>query len=461
MRKALTRIIWAGAFLVTFATQAGIFDTTSFYDPKISSVCLQSAGLSMRQYTQNSMDTTLANGNFGTCTGSATLNCSSTPTFYSYDETANANGYNCSGKLLYQYQTWNVNSNGVSYNYLTTYQQATGNGFYGDGETCPPDEHLGHVYSVVDGDGNMQCYDPAELAEADTCEGLVDNNFHISKDPAIGCVVLDDGSKCPARSGFEIESNYPGSTPTYFYTTDLDADPTTCYTSEDGPTSEGTGTIPQPEGYCENIGGKVLMCNESESAICTDGVCPTGCGNVDFGEGSQFICIDDDTDSDGVPNYSDIDIDGDGIRNEDDEDWDGDGQNDTAYTGSGGGGGGGASAGEIKNVLTEQGDFSSDQFEANVDGKVNALNMQVDTLLESDTLKFQDAIEQNSLSSNLDVSSVFTSGCNATFSIPFSTEHIDICEAANKANPFLYVIFALSTFIFCTRQIINTVRGTD
>jgi hypothetical protein len=191
-----------------------------------------------------------------------------------------------------------------------------------NGETttiCPPDSHPSNTFTANVGDTKL-CFDPLDLGNRDSCPNSSnDGNYLLpagTNSSEKTCLDKDDGSRCSYTKYDDV------------YIADYES---SCYLGTDNSYDETGFNQPDPNGQCQYIGNGVTACPELESNVCTDGACLEGCGNVEFGGESAFMCLSDDTDSDGIGDYADPDIDGDGIANNEDLDADGDGADDPDY----------------------------------------------------------------------------------------------------------------------------------
>lgn len=414
--------------------------------------------------------------------------------------------------VYYEYRTsgGTVNSDGSKNQTYNSVQQSQVNGTKVEAPSCLNlDEDQGSSYSEShnvlgkNSDGVPGCYTPQSLADADTCElkdadGLYES--FISSESGVSCMEKsEDGSICPVKKNFEITSNASGNT-SYFYEYDANADPSTCY-------QQNTVEPPQPsplekdETFPSNIGdctvsNGINMCKENPINACdSNGNCLPGCGSIKFGEQQEFVCLSGDIDGDGIPDYQDRDKDGDGILNEDDLDSDGDGIEDPINTtpntlrtphqssieqllgqiaqntsgGTGGGSGTGATASqigesvaeEIEDKLVEQADFSGSEFEQSINAKIESTDTAIEEFLENNEKDLTNAFDESEFQGSFSSlkAALSPNGCSAQFGIPFTNSNLDLCEPASKAQPFLYVIFAISTFIYCMRRIQSTARS--
>ena len=348
-----------------------------------------------------------------------------------------------------------------------------------------------HIYQGENADGEPYCFTAQDLSDVATCDVNSPWLPVGSNNSQFQCLRLPDQSRC--RYEMKTANGQSWLQPT--------AEPDDCFTGNGTPYQAPSPDVEYPEGdTCQDIGNGTIACPENPANVCnSNGVCQSGCGTVVFGGESQFICLSSDTDGDGLGDYADPDIDGDGIRNEDDLDVDGDGQEDPNYIGnippsgelsnveyllgqianntrnnsSGGGSGSGPTANqigaavgsevgeEISERLTELADFSTSDYEQSVDNKIQQSEQAIDQFLSSDENDLTKAFDSNDFENSFtDLKNVFTNtGCTAQFSIPFTSKTLDLCEPASKAQPFLYVIFAISTFIYCVRRVQQTARS--
>lgn len=354
-----------------------------------------------------------------------------------------------------------------------------------------------NTYLGKKSDGTSRCYAPKDLADADTCEQKNSDGLYESfqtSESGVTCISKDDQSVCPVKKSFEITTS--GGNTSHFYDYNP-SQPESCYESnnigEDSTPPFENEELPEV-GECKLIGG-YSVCGESPINVCdSNGNCASGCGAVDVGNGPEFMCFSGDIDNDTIPDYLDRDKDGDGVLNEDDLDADGDGVEDSITTGSkvrsphqssveqllsqiaqntsggsGGGGGSGASAtqigesvaDELEEKLVEQSDFSGTEYEQSVNAKIEATDTAIDEFLEDNEKDLTNAFDESQFQSSFSTlkSTLSPTGCTAQYGIPFTNSTLDLCEPASKAQPFLYVIFAVSTFIYCMRRIQSTARS--
>lgn len=376
-----------------------------------------------------------------------------------------------------RYQSFNFNQTGP---YETTY-------------ACDPtSEHS--ITGTRTGDSHSVCFTPQSLADVDTCDVNSPWLPVGSSTDTFQCKTKPDGSRC--RYEMKQSNGQSWLQPT--------AEPDNCFTGNGSLYEEPDPAPTPPTGdECQEIGNGITACPENPANVCdSNGLCQTGCGTVAFAGEEHFMCLSSDTDGDGLGDYADPDIDGDGIHNDDDIDADGDGREDPVYpvgqnsnnvqhqsnvetllaqiaqNTNGSSNNGSNPSGpvptaeeigesvaeelgeELEEKLTELGDFSTTSFEQSVDSKVEDSNNAVNQFLESEDSDLTNAFDQSDFegSYNNFKTALSPTGCTADISIPFTSSKLDLCTPASKAQPFLYVIFAIATFIYCVRRIQTTVR---
>jgi hypothetical protein len=206
----------------------------------------------------------------------------------------------------------------------------------------------GHIYETKtacdknDIQHNGGCVPMVLVNEYDSCETVEEPVAYEplqSDGNGYGCVQKSDGSRCLVDSeGFEVKE-------ALIADSNGDVDVYTkqaCYPLDDShdkpqnlrfPPAFAAPNPPQNKpDVTDSTGcspfGNQLVCGADPNEVCIGGVCPSGCGSMDLGSGSEFVCFTADTDGDGVPDLNDPDIDGDGIMNHNDPDADGDGIDD-------------------------------------------------------------------------------------------------------------------------------------
>lgn len=349
-----------------------------------------------------------------------------------------------------------------------------------ESKQCPPDSFPTHTspYSVGE---DFKCYNPAQLDKEDSCNSQSGNEYltiHVSS-PS-GCFPQPDGSMCKYDAVDVGGGNE-------FYALDLEGD---CYDKDkDLPSLYGDPQDSPMNEECVDYGGGVLGCPANPSDVCSSGSsfaggsiqdCNTGCGMVN----DQFLCIDQDTDGDGLPDYNDPDIDGDGIANGDDLDSDGDGVDDPINGNSSGGGNGqgtgsgGANSVDLGPVVSElkkanksldeiTESFSTDHGlspdELNKDDRITELNndykLQMENFIAkgSEELGYVDTItfDNDGFAINLP-----NDGCTVyTIDVPrFTAYTIDLCQVSARTEPILYWLFAFLTGFYMFVRVNTTLR---
>jgi len=151
-----------------------------------------------------------------------------------------------------------------------------------DGSFAYPDNK--HMYTMQD--GTTQCFTAQALEDVDTCDSSTPDLLGTADSPAFTCYTKDDGSKC-AMSKYEVNGQYA-------YAQNLE--PSACYEGEiavnpyeDPTTTDLTGS------ECQPLGNGIRACPSDPSEVCNQstGVCNTGCGTYDIGDGPVFVCLQD------------------------------------------------------------------------------------------------------------------------------------------------------------------------
>lgn len=499
MKKALLTM---ALLVVPFFSRANIFDTASnSVEPKIIQSCeLSQTPQEKKAQWNNAVGHPRWIGNVKH--NSAATGITSTGTRYPSD------GY-CEVTYRISYTTSEYDNNGQLVRSYTNYSESMNgrsiiiSGVPVEAPQCMNLDSSGgtanqeNTYLGKKSDGTFRCYTPQDLADADTCEEKNSDGLYESfqtSESGVSCISKDDGSVCPVKKSFEITTS--GGNTSHFYDYNP-SQPQSCYQANNIG-EESTPPFENEElpdvGECKLIGG-YSVCGESPINVCdSNGNCSSGCGAVDVGDGPQFMCFSGDIDGDTIPDYLDRDKDGDGIINEDDLDADGDGVEDSITTGSkvrsphqssveqllaqiaqntsggtGGGGGTGASASqigesvaeEIEDKLVEQADFTGTEFEQSINTKIENTDTSIDEFLQNNEKDLTNAFDESQFEGSYSSlkAALSPNACSAQFGIPFTSSNLDLCEPASKAQPFLYVIFAISTFIYCMRRIQSTARS--
>lgn len=345
-------------------------------------------------------------------------------------------------------------------------------------ESCPPDQFPKYTSQYTTGDDSFLCYNPAQLQAYDTCNSDSGNEYlTIPVTSPKGCFTQPNGISCQYNAVDIGGGNQ-------YYALDYEGD---CYSNDEQlPQLTGTPQDTPVSDECVSFGGNVMGCPANPTDVCTSGSsygggsiqdCETGCGMVN----EQFLCIDTDTDGDGIPDYNDPDIDGDGIANDDDLDSDGDGVDDPISGGSNAGGsgsGGGGQSIDLGPVVSElkkanqklstlEDSFSTDHG-LTPDGldkndRITELNndykLQMENFIAkgSAELGYVDRVDFNN---DGFVTLVPNDGCTAyTIRVGSIGEYsIDLCEVSARTNPILYWLFAFLTAFYIFIRVNTTLR---
>ena len=372
----------------------------------------------------------------------------------------------------------------TSFNKVTTYNIVVSSPEQSKTISCPPTGYESYSYGH-DSSGNGDydtCSDPVQISQVDSCNASSGNEYlTIEVSAPSGCFPQPDGSSCKYNAVDVGGGNQ-------YYALDLEGD---CYSDNELPNLEGTPENSPVGEQCADYGGGVVGCPEDPENVCTSGSsyaggsvqdCQTGCGMVN----DQFMCIDQDSDSDGVPDYKDEDSN----ENTDcpvgetcDESGGDDGGNSggecpEGETCNGGGGGGGGEfddsgiVAELKKsnefLETIEGQFKTDHGktpdELNKDGRLDTLDNDYKLELEefiakgSKELGYIDELKLANMSTF--AGAVTNRGCNAqSIDIPgYGNWSIDFCELSSKVEPILYFVFAILTVSFIFYRVNDTLR---
>lgn len=329
-----------------------------------------------------------------------------------------------------------------------------------DVRSCPSDDYPQHTMIGAATNAAQLCYDPTDLEFVDSCSvndpflpvGIVDS--------PTACFVKDDNSQCSYTQETHNGQAYYAPSEGGCYATS-----TPLYQHSELPISGEA---------CGDIGNGVIACPE-QPQYCSTNNCPQSCGTVTFDNVTQYLCFDNDTDSDGIGDYKDPDIDDDGILNEDDSDVDGDGIDnvddddyvdptvDTPVTGVDvynveiDNSGVEARLDAIRNFLETPSDYDSSLVTNAAQGAIDNALSQVD----SSMAQSEKEMGGRSLSSadtdfvNTLIGTIDTSTCVN----PVIHEiELDLCSKATTINELLYWIFAALTTIFLFHEFHNTIR---
>jgi len=347
----------------------------------------------------------------------------------------------------------NGSSGGISSFFTTSYFQLAINS-----AQCPNDTHITHTYPIHYDDVDSivdACADPNQIPLLDSCN--INDSPNVTVTAQDACYTKADGSQCNVAAvdvggGNQVYMGSEGN----------------CYTDPlpDVTNNPDLGGVPVGPDCVPS--GSLLACPEDPTNVCVDSGssfggastnnCQAGCGYIN----DSFVCIDSDTDSDGLPDYNDPDIDGDGVSNGNDIDADGDGKDDPIYSNVGGGGVGG-SALDLKPVVDELKKLN-EQFKVtpvndfNSGGELDALNSDYNAEIKgfkdktAAQLGFQDTLTLSNSSSL--TNSIPVEQCQ-NYSIPvgfFGEFSLDTCSLSSKVQPLLTWFFGLLTawYIFFT-----------
>jgi hypothetical protein len=343
-----------------------------------------------------------------------------------------------------------------------------------ESQACPPDAHPSFVLPILDetGDNIKFCVDPFQLSQVDDCNSNSSHEYlTIPVTSSDGCVELPDGSMC-AYNSVDIGGGND------YYAMDLEGE---CYSNPNDLPEIDFG-LPEDDPIdddCVSYGNGVLGCPENPSNVCDSGSsfsggsiqdCQTGCGMVN----SQFMCIDEDTDNDGIPDYNDPDIDGDGIQNEDDLDNNGDGLDDPINENPSNENSDlnlGPLINEIKKT-NDSLDAIEDSFKTdhgltsdgiNKDGRLDELNNDYQLNLEEFIAKGSTEMgytDKLTLGNSSSLSSLPSNACSAhSFHVDGVTIPFDMCVVAEKVKSVLFYIIGFLTAWHIFFLINSTLRG--
>lgn len=113
----------------------------------------------------------------------------------------------------------------------------------------------------------------------------------------------------------------------------------------------------------------------------------------------------------------------------------------------------------IKSGLTENADFDSTAYTSQIDSAINGYVDDLTDFIGSEETDLADNVNNADLSAFESLKLMFSPSQCQNISIPFTSSVIDFCDAANKANPFLYFLFAVATAWYCFQRILGTIRG--
>ena len=312
---------------------------------------------------------------------------------------------------------------------------------------CPPALHPSYTYSV-----NGSCADPSQIDLVDSCNGSTGNFLlDIEVTESQGCFTQPDGSICPYTAVYDGSGSY--------YSLDLEE---SCYTSDLPSLDSNQPDKTLPNGDCLNDGG-LFICPEDPENVCnSSGVCQSGCGYVN----DQFVCFSQDTDNDGLADYKDPDIDGDGISNDLDLDADGDGQQDASYNPPSESQTGTFEFDDSRIVDAIEGLTENQEFQDGseigdlIEQKQQEYDQKAEEFFDSESMTgIEGFTDNNNFHSEVTMFSSALSGTSCTNPTHSAIGDFDICSKIVAVRPYLYIIFALMTFIFCFYRFGHYVKG--
>lgn len=327
-------------------------------------------------------------------------------------------------------------------------------------EQCPSNGYPNRTYPYFDQNGLQACADPTEIELLDSCNSA-DTFLNKPVTDANVCHTLSDGSICP-YSAVDIGDQQ-------MYSLEYES---SCYQDNAYPPSNSNslGSLPIDDS-CTTLSTGLLACSSDFDTYCPNGQCNSNCGFVN----DQFLCFDQDTDLDGLPDYNDPDIDGDGIPNSDDLDSDGDGQDDPIDQTNNNTNSGTGNTNVVVNVNTqaivdELKDINSNfdtshgqtPTELNNGDRLTNLNDEYESTLTGivdSTAQELGFVDELNLSNTIAINATdqcqpyeFLVGSLGNFSL-------DLCDISAKTNPILYWIFGFGTAFYMFMRVNQTLRG--
>ena len=279
---ALMLFTFLTIFFISSVKAQELFDRTPSYPPAESTVCLAVVGQAGNRPTMDTYLNEMVNINQRStpCNGENLLCYDDySQTFDEYDSETNCGGVVTATWTQKRYNT----SNGEYYNIEQKGSTNSVNGYYDTESVCPPED--GSLNPNATYMYNGQCYDFQELEDNDTCEP---DNPHLlgnASSPDLVCYSKPDGSKC-AMKKYEVNGQFA-------YEQNLE--PSACLSGENDLPPYVQQAYPPTGDECQNFGNGVYGCPADPSQVCdpVTGVCNTGCGTYDVGNGPQFICLAD------------------------------------------------------------------------------------------------------------------------------------------------------------------------
>lgn len=151
-----------------------------------------------------------------------------------------------------------------------------------DSASAFPDHRLLHTLE----NGTSKCFTSQALEDADTCDINNPDVLGTVDSPSLVCLTKDDGSKC-AMQKYEVNGQFA-------YSQNLE--PSSCYEGEIALNPyENPATTDITGDECQALGNGIRACPSDPSEVCNQstGVCNTGCGTFDIGNGPVFVCLQD------------------------------------------------------------------------------------------------------------------------------------------------------------------------
>lgn len=332
--------------------------------------------------------------------------------------------------------------------------------------TCPPDDNKDATHGYDSGDGNgLRCYEPDELASNTDCSSVTDKVYNKDFGTDMCIVGPQGGQLAKCQLTFDWAALGDENNPMYFY---KPASKNNCYGAKEGDYQKpqsgdgGDANLPvddsTPDNTCvDYVGSKV--CTSSEEAVCSDGVCPSNCGEIN----GDFYCFGDDDNNNGIADHTEND----GLGSDENNGGEGNGNggegNGNGGEGNGNGNGNGGDSDinvDLGELVDDSGFPDSDSFSSMIDKKISDAKKDVTSQLDGD--------------SNLKkIQTIFTDkGFMATFGnaldfikpypcqdvmVPFTNVEFGICSVADKVRPIIHIIFMVMTVIYIMRRLNDTI----
>ncbi len=172
---------------------------------------------------------------------------------------------------------------------------ATSYGSYEEAYQCPPQntssqdgtDYTEHTIMHTLDDGSTMCFTAQSLEDVDSCNLDNPDVIGTADSPPLVCVTKADGSKC-AMQKYEVNGQFA-------YSQNLE--PSSCYEGEISlqPYNDPTTADDITGDGCQEIGNGIRACVADPTQVCNQstGVCNSGCGTFDIGQGPTFICLQD------------------------------------------------------------------------------------------------------------------------------------------------------------------------